>query len=198
MFFTCAVLYALNWLKSTQSIISLKSLYKTIHSISLMFSIGCCLIYGCAPVQSLTAPPPGTTPYVAHQAQPDVSKILTLLHEQVDAWAGVPYRLGGLSKEGVDCSGFVYMTYLTQLNTRLPRSTYQQSQIGDYVFQNDLRAGDLVFFRIGYSTRHVGIYLENGLFAHASKSSGVMRSHLQDDYWSKRYWKAIRIEIDMP
>jgi len=159
-----------------------------------MFSIGCCLVYGCAPVRPLTAPAPDA----ARQTQPDVDKILTLLYQQLDAWEGVPYRLGGLSKEGVDCSGFVYMTYLTQFNIRLPRSTYQQARIGDYVFQNDLRAGDLVFFRIGYSTRHVGVYLENGLFAHASKSSGVIRSRLQDDYWSNRYWKAIRIKIDTP
>ncbi len=84
------------------------------------------------------------------------------------------------------------------IGAHVPRASFVPHQIGDYVFQNDLRAGDLVFFRIGYSTRHVGIYLENGLFAHASKSRGVMRSHLQDDYWLKRYWKAIRIEIDMP
>jgi lipoprotein Spr/probable lipoprotein NlpC len=90
------------------------------------------------------------------------------------------------------------MTYLTRFNISLPRSTYQQSQAGDYVFQKDLRAGDLIFFRIGYSTRHVGIYLENDLFAHASKSKGVMLSRVHDTYWSKRYWKAIRIKIDMP
>ena len=90
------------------------------------------------------------------------------------------------------------MTYLNRFNIRLPRSTYRQSLAGDHVFQKDLRAGDLVFFRIGYSTRHVGIYLENSLFAHASKSSGVMISDLQDTYWSKRYWKAVRIKIDRP
>jgi cell wall-associated NlpC family hydrolase len=174
----------------------LESFYKIIRLITLMSSIGCCLFYGCAPVKPLTAPSARTKPDAAPVDPADSRKILDLLYQQVEAWEGIPYRLGGLSKKGIDCSGFVYMTYLNRLNIRLPRSTYQQSQIGDYVFQRDLSAGDLVFFRIGYSTRHVGIYLENGLFAHASKSSGVMVSRLQDAYWSKRYWKAIRIKID--
>jgi cell wall-associated NlpC family hydrolase len=126
----------------------------------------------------------------------DSRKILDGLYQQFETWEGVPYRLGGLSKKGVDCSGFVYMTYLNQFNIRLPRSTHRQSQTGEYVFRKNLSAGDLVFFRTGFSTRHVGIYLENGLFAHASKSSGVMISDLQDNYWSKRYWKAVRIKID--
>ena len=126
----------------------------------------------------------------------DSRKILDVLYQEFEAWEGVPYRLGGLSKKGVDCSGFVYMAYLNRFKIRLPRSTHQQSQAGKYVFRRDLRAGDLVFFRIGYFTRHVGVYLENGLFAHASKSSGVMISDLQDNYWSKRYWKAVRIKID--
>jgi len=143
--------------------------------------------------------PAPTTPDTARPTDAFEShEILTRLHQQLEEWDGVPYRLGGLSKEGVDCSGFVYLTYLNQFNIRLPRSTYQQSQVGDHVFQNDLRAGDLVFFRIGLATRHVGIYLEEGLFVHASKSSGVKRSHLQNAYWSKRYWKANRIQIDRP
>jgi cell wall-associated NlpC family hydrolase len=70
--------------------------------------------------------------------------------------------------------------------------------MGDYVFQNDLSAGDLIFFRLGHATGHVGIYLENGLFAHASKSSGMRLSRLRDVYWSTRYWKAVRIKIDSP
>ena len=188
----------LDRLKSTQIIISLESFYKIIRLITLMFCLGGCLFYGCAPVQPRTAPPPRTKLDAAHLYPADSRKTLDLLYQQVKEWKGAPYRLGGLSKKGVDCSGFVYMTYLTRFNVRLPRNTYQQSRIGDHVFQRDLSAGDLVFFRIGYSTRHVGIYLENDLFAHASKSSGVMLSNLQDAYWSKRYWKAIRIKIDRP
>ncbi len=161
-----------------------------------MLSIWSCLFYGCAPVQPLTAPSARTKPGAAYPDHSDSRKIRDLLYQQVEEWEGTPYRLGGLSKKGIDCSGFVFMTYLDRFSIRLPRTTYQQSQTGKYVFQRDLSAGDLIFFRIGYKTRHVGIYLENDLFVHASKSRGVMLSNLHDDYWSNRYWKAVRIKID--
>jgi len=175
----------------------LKPFLKNIRLITLVTSIGCYLVCACAPLQPLETPPAHTKSDTTYAGVEDSRKILDLLYQQVEAWEGTPYRLGGLSKKGIDCSGFVYTTYLTRFNTRLPRNTHQQSKVGDSVFKKDLRAGDLIFFRIGYSTRHVGIYLENNLFAHASKSRGVMISRLQDTYWSKRYWKAIRIKIDM-
>lgn len=175
----------------------MKPFLKNIRLITLVTSIGCYLVCACAPLQPLKTPPAHTKSDTTYAGVEDSRKILDLLYQQVEAWEGTPYRLGGLSKKGIDCSGFVYTTYLTRFNTRLPRNTHQQSKVGDSVFKKDLRAGDLIFFRIGYSTRHVGIYLENNLFAHASKSRGVMISRLQDTYWSKRYWKAIRIKIDM-
>jgi len=174
----------------------LKSFYKIIRLTTLILSIGCGLFYGCAPVQPRTAPSDRTKPGATYPGHPDFRKILDSLYQQVREWEGTPYRLGGLSKKGVDCSGFVFMTYLDRFNIRMPRNTYQQSQTGTYVFKRDLTAGDLIFFRIGYKTRHVGIYLENDLFVHASTSRGVMLSNLQDAYWSKRYWKAVRIQID--
>lgn len=183
---------------STQNIITRGSLLKTIRLVTLMSSIGCFLFFGCAPLQPRPESSTRRTPGAGHLDPADSGIILHELYQQVETWEGVPYRLGGRSKEGVDCSGFVYMTFLTRFNIKLPRSTLRQSRVGDYVFQRDLSAGDLVFFRTGYSSRHVGIYLENGLFAHASKSSGVMLSDLQDTYWSKRYWKAVRIKIDRP
>ena len=174
----------------------MKSLLKNIRLITLVSGIGCCLVCGCAPVQPRTTQSGLTKTDTAYADPADSRKILDLLYRQFEAWEGTPYRLGGLSKEGIDCSGFVYLTYLNRFDIKLPRSTYHQSKIGGYVFQKDLRAGDLIFFRIGYSTRHVGIYLENGQFVHASKSRGVMLSRLRDTYWSKRYWKAVRIKID--
>jgi lipoprotein Spr/probable lipoprotein NlpC len=174
----------------------LKSWLKALRLIILISGIGCCILSGCASLQPVSAPSARTQSNTADSNPADSRKILDVLYQQLEAWEGAPYRLGGLSKKGVDCSGFVYMTYLNRFNIRLPRSTYRQSQAGKTVFRKNLSAGDLVFFRIGYSTRHVGVYLENGLFAHASKSSGVMISDLQDNYWSKRYWKAVRIKID--
>ncbi|MEJ2096693.1 MAG: NlpC/P60 family protein [Deltaproteobacteria bacterium] len=148
---------------------------------------------GCAPVRrDVIVSPKGNRP-AASVDLVDTSYIRELLYRQFDEWREVPYRTGGLSKNGVDCSGFVYLTYLRKFGIRIPRTTKLQAAAGRSVRLNDLRAGDLVFFRTGIRSRHVGIYLEKQLFIHASKSSGVMVSRLNDAYWSQNYWKAVRI-----
>ncbi len=116
------------------------------------------------------------------------------LYAQLNEWRSVRYDYGGLSKQGVDCSGFVYLTYLSQFGIELPRTTAQLSHVGRSIPQRNLRAGDLVFFRTGRKARHVGILVEGRRFIHASKSNGVMLSSLDDWYWSKKYWKAQRVE----
>ena len=108
-------------------------------------------------------------------------------------WKGTPYRYGGLSKRGVDCSGFVYLTYRNKFGINLPRSTEQQSRTGTPISKQQLTAGDLVFFKTGFSKRHVGIYLGNSKFLHASTSQGVTISNMNNVYWRKKYWKAQRI-----
>jgi cell wall-associated NlpC family hydrolase len=115
------------------------------------------------------------------------------LYDQFQEWQGVRYQLGGLSKRGVDCSGFVYITYKSRLGVRLPRTTKLQSKLGKEVNQRNLKTGDLVFFKTGKATRHVGIYLENNQFLHASLSQGVTISHLDNTYWKSNYWKSVRI-----
>jgi len=115
------------------------------------------------------------------------------LLEYYDAWKGVPHRMGGLSRRGIDCSGFVYRTYRDVFGITLPRSTQLQARTGAFVPHRRLSAGDLVFFRIGRNTRHVGIYLGNGQFMHASKSRGVMISSLDNPYWTAAYWRALRV-----
>jgi cell wall-associated NlpC family hydrolase len=117
------------------------------------------------------------------------------LYAQFDEWKSVRYRLGGLTKKGIDCSGFVYVTYRNQLGITLPRTTELQSTVGRKVSQQNLHAGDLVFFKTGFFTRHVGIYLENRKFLHASTSQGVMISSLDNAYWSEKYWQSIRVKI---
>lgn len=117
-----------------------------------------------------------------------------VLYSQYDQWKTVKYRSGGMSRDGVDCSGFVFLTYDTRLGLKLPRSTDGQSTLGMAVAPKDLVAGDLVFFKTGRATRHVGIYLEDGKFLHASTEKGVMISRLDDPYWAKNYWKAVRLK----
>ncbi|RWR02662.1 membrane protein [[Pantoea] beijingensis] len=113
--------------------------------------------------------------------------------DQYADWKGVRYRLGGDSKRGIDCSAFVQVTFRDQFGLDLPRSTSQQQDSGKSIQRSKLRPGDLVLFRAGSTGRHVGIYLGNDNFVHASTSSGVMISNLNDSYWKNRYREARRV-----
>jgi len=123
----------------------------------------------------------------------DSSHVKQVLYAQYNEWKHVRYRSGGMSKGGIDCSGFVYTTFATELHTSLPRSTSGQVRAGHEISPRDLAAGDLVFFRIGKSTRHVGIYIEDRKFLHASTKKGVMISNLDDRYWKRSYWTSRRV-----
>ncbi len=115
------------------------------------------------------------------------------LMDQYASWKGVRYRLGGDSKRGIDCSAFVQRTFRDQFGLELPRSTYEQQDMGRQIQRSKLRVGDLVLFRAGSTGRHVGIYLGNDKFVHASTSSGVMISDLNENYWKARYREARRV-----
>jgi len=124
----------------------------------------------------------------------DSDKVKQILNQQYNDWRHVQHRMGGTTKNGIDCSGLVYQTYRTKLGINMPRSTEYQSEIGQAIQQEKLRAGDLVFFKTGIFTRHVGMYIDKGSFLHVSTSKGVMISNLEDPYWSDTYWKANRIQ----
>lgn len=109
------------------------------------------------------------------------------------SWHRAPYRLGGLSKRGIDCSGFVQVTYRDVFARKIPRTTYLLAKAGKNISQKNLEFGDLVFFKTSRRVRHVGIYIGRGNFIHASTSRGVMQSNLGSSYWKKHYWKAKRI-----
>lgn len=124
------------------------------------------------------------------------NNMLDKLQSRYDSWQGVNHKIGGLSREGVDCSGFVQLTYSEEFNIPLPRTTNKQSQMGTSIKKEHLKAGDLVFFKIPKQGKmyHVGIYLENIFFLHASTSAGVTVSNLNYSYWAKNYWKAQRVK----
>jgi cell wall-associated NlpC family hydrolase len=124
----------------------------------------------------------------------DAHKVKQILNQQYKDWRHVQYRMGGISKNGIDCSGLVYQTYRTKLGINMPRSTKYQSKIGRAIQQEELRTGDLVFFKTGIFTRHVGIYIDDGDFLHVSASKGVIISNLEEKYWSNAYWKAQRVQ----
>ncbi|MFR2920104.1 MAG: bifunctional murein DD-endopeptidase/murein LD-carboxypeptidase [Proteus mirabilis] len=117
------------------------------------------------------------------------SKIL----DQYADWKGVAYRLGGNTKSGIDCSAFVQRTFRDQFGVELPRSTSDQQFAGTKVNRSTLKAGDLVLFKTGRTMRHIGIYIGNDKFVHASTSSGVIVSEMSNVYWKNRFYTARRI-----
>ncbi|BCS95047.1 hypothetical protein DSLASN_06790 [Desulfoluna limicola] len=124
----------------------------------------------------------------------DTPRVKGALNAQYAEWKGTRYKMGGNSKNGVDCSGFVHLTYRDKLGITIPRSTKLLGKAGQPVKRNNLRIGDLVFFKTGLMVRHVGIYMGNNTFLHASTNKGVTITDLDESYWKKRYWKARRME----
>ncbi|ATO32783.1 Murein DD-endopeptidase MepS/Murein LD-carboxypeptidase [Dickeya dianthicola] len=120
-------------------------------------------------------------------------EVKSKLLEQYANWKGVRYRLGGDSRKGIDCSGFVQRTFREQFGMDLPRSSYEQQDIGVQIQRNKLRPGDLVVFHAGSTGRHMGIYIGNQQFVHASTSIGVTISSMDDNYWKPRYREARRV-----
>lgn len=112
----------------------------------------------------------------------------------VQDWIGVPYKYGGLNKSGIDCSGFTLTVYNEVYNYKLPRTALDQYKSGRKIRSAQLIEGDLVFFRgvRGAGIDHVGIYLENGKFVHASTSVGVTISDLSEKYYESRFVGACR------
>jgi len=115
------------------------------------------------------------------------------LETEYQRWQGTRHRMGGSSRSGVDCSGFVKAVYKNIFMMDLPRTTQAQATIGRPVKKPDLQAGDLVFFKPPSYPRHVGIYLSNSEFIHASKTKGVTISRMDPNYWDKYFWTARRL-----
>lgn len=120
----------------------------------------------------------------------DQSKMM----REISKYMGTPYVPGGTTKDGMDCSGYTMVVYKNAMNINLPRSSAEQFKVGRAVSYAELKFGDLVFFNTtGESASHVGIYLGDDLFAHASVSLGVTISSLQSSYYQKRFEGARRI-----
>jgi cell wall-associated NlpC family hydrolase len=116
---------------------------------------------------------------------------------EVIGYLGVPYVWGGNGREGIDCSGFTAQVYKTAAKKLLPRSAREQFGAGPPVSVAELQFGDLVFFNTtGRVPSHVGVYIEDDLFAHASVTRGVTLSSLESTYYKKRYVGARRIVRD--
>ena len=117
------------------------------------------------------------------------------LERIAQGYLGIPYRFGGMSRRGTDCSGLVCMIYRDVAYVKLPHSTGKLRVLGRKVPAREARSGDLVFFRRGAFGRvgHVGIYLRAGRFVHASTKKGVMYSSLADGYYKRNFVEMRRL-----
>ena len=120
----------------------------------------------------------------------DIDRLFSAISKHI----GIPYRFGGDSENGIDCSAFTRKVYREQ-GIELPRVSYEQAKIGRDVESSSLQPGDLVFFNTSImgTISHVGVYMDNNTFAHASSSQGVTKSNLRQKYFSKRYVRANRV-----
>lgn len=158
-----------------------------IRSLISLFSFCCILLISAC--SSTTSSNKNDYPDV-NDNSPAGKIINSRLNHFYQEWKGVRYRLGGQSKSGIDCSAFVKHAFAEQFNLQLPRSTQEQKNVGIKIKKSQLKYGDLVFFR---RNQHVGIYIGNGKFMHASTSKGVMISSLNEKYWSRNYTQARRV-----
>lgn len=124
----------------------------------------------------------------------EVEKIRNIkLFEFIDNWYGTRYRLGGTTKNGIDCSAFSQLFFSTVYGITLPRTSKEQYNKSEKISRSHLQEGDLVFFNTRGGVSHVGIYLQNNKFVHAATSGGVMISDFFDPYWHSRFISVGRI-----
>lgn len=125
------------------------------------------------------------------------AEIKNLIHS-AEQYQGIPYRAGGSTIEGMDCSGLLYSVYVAN-EFSIPRVSGQQAQFGLSVPLNKIQAGDWVFFRTNGASQinHIGLVMQvnheqDVLFIHASTSKGVRTDQLYTNYWLKSFDKAVR------
>lgn len=126
----------------------------------------------------------------------DREKILMEIIHYIDS----PYKYGGTTEKGIDCSAFTQNVFHIAIGKDLPRSASQQFKEGErIVSESDLQFGDLVFFNTSRRAfpGHVGIYIGENLFAHASRSKGVIISSFDSDYYLKRFVGGKRLDLNL-
>jgi hypothetical protein len=116
------------------------------------------------------------------------------LYNFINEWYGSHYHMGGNSKDGIDCSGFSCTLLRKVYNVNPPRTAREQYEASDHVSKDNLQEGDLVFFNTFGGVSHVGVYLANGNFVHASTNYGVIISSLKEGYYKEKFIGAGRIK----
>ncbi|MEG1585820.1 MAG: C40 family peptidase [Bacteroidales bacterium] len=119
------------------------------------------------------------------------------LYLEAASWVGTPYRSGGTSKRGADCSGFTYSLYQNIYRKALSRNSAEMYSRDCIRIRrkSKLKAGDLVFFRTGSQKQinHVGVYLKNNYFIHSATRGGVQVNSLNEPYYQRTYYRSGRV-----
>lgn len=115
---------------------------------------------------------------------------------EIIKYLDTPYRYGGNNESGIDCSAFTRTIFNNIFSIQLPRTARDQYTLGEEIDKRELKFGDLVFFntRRRVVPGHVGIYIGDNLFAHASRKRGVTVSSLEEDYYSRKFMSGRRLE----
>ena len=133
----------------------------------------------------------------ANDLEADKSTLKEKMLMEIIKYLNTPYKYGGTSSNGIDCSAFTQTIYHNVLSVDLNRSAREQFKQGIEIDnRDDLRFGDLVFFNTRRRVKpgHVGIYIGDDLFAHASSRNGVIVSSMDQDYYSRRFMGGRRVE----
>ena len=109
------------------------------------------------------------------------------LYTFIDEWWGSRYRFGGTTKKGVDCSAFTGLLMGAVFAVKLPRTAREQYNESEKISKEEMKEGDLVFFNTRGGVSHVGVYLGEGYFVHASTNNGVTVSRMDDPYYENRF-----------
>lgn len=155
--------------------------------LSLMV-FACLLLLGSGCASKAVIQPPVIPP--SSSAGPDVS-VSEILFSQFNAWKGVRHRIGGTNRQGVDCSGLMQAIFREAFQVELPRTSREQSRMGQRVETRQMRPGDLVYFT-DKGGDHIGVLVADRTFLHASASRGVILSTL-DAYWWPRLRRVQRV-----
>lgn len=117
------------------------------------------------------------------------------LYSFIDEWYAVPYQYSGKTKKGIDCSGFTSVLYQQLYNKQLNGSAADIYKLCKPLSKKELKEGDLVFFKIeSDNISHIGVYLQNNKFVHASTKKGVIINDLDEAYYKKYYYKGGRVK----
>jgi lipoprotein Spr len=176
-----------------------KSKVNVIFILTILFSIT--LLYSCKSTKNTSE---NASSYAAKKLQNKYAAVLAVnpesiknikLYQFVDEWIGVPYKYGGKTKDGIDCSDFTSVLCKTVYNKTVEVPATKIYSVCKPISMNEIQEGDLIFFKIeSEKISHVGVYLQNNKFIHASTKKGVIINDLNEAYYKKYFYKAARIK----